>query len=340
MTVKIIRFFLWSCLIPLSFAFFSGCATSPNIPFAGRPCPATLEELDQRNPLLVKELGKLPEIQDGILESEKIALERISDLYDSNPKRFNQVFNEMYKIGIPEVRKYCSPLQALFWLAEDGVLESETDLINRYSLDILLIKAWDFSPAEIPDQQILEIINGIKDTDIKEQYIEDWKTLGSAKILKFLLIDIKRIKNVFSKDAIKKIKNLNTENPKWSDFETVKERLNAPELVDYYERKRFSYVYWWTIPGYNGKHSGDPYWVFKYNKGDCLYTTSFTVSCLKGGGYKAWEMRIRSYNPAFNYHAICVFYWDGKKYVMDNGKPLKAGIVSYEEYKKMHSTRF
>ena len=48
MTTKTVRHFLWSCLILLQLAFFSGCATSPNIPFAGRPYPSTLEELDQK----------------------------------------------------------------------------------------------------------------------------------------------------------------------------------------------------------------------------------------------------------------------------------------------------
>jgi len=275
-TKKIIRYFLWSCLMLLLLAFFSGCATSPNIPFAGIPIPSTLAELNQRNPLLVQEIGKLPEIQDGISQLEEAALDRIIYLYDSNPERFNEVFKEMYQVGLPDVRKYCSPLQALFWLAEDGVLNSEIDLIKHYSLEELLSKAWNFGPPG---------------------------------------------------------------NLKWKDFATVQERLNAPELGNYYEKARFFYVDYKTIPGYDSGR-GDPYWVFANNKGDCVYTTSFTVSCLARGGYNAWEMRVHSYNPAHAFHAICVFYWHGKKYVMDNGTPFQAGIMSWEEYKEEHSGRF
>ena len=50
----------------------------------------------------------------------------------------------MYKVGKPEVRKYCSPLQAIFWLSEDGHYEEMNKIIDTYSLKQLISKAWNF----------------------------------------------------------------------------------------------------------------------------------------------------------------------------------------------------
>jgi hypothetical protein len=69
---------------------------------------------------LARELGKLPELQDGVDQDDLEALRVIRTVYRENPKEFDAAFAEMYKVGKPEVRRYCSPLQALYWLAEDG----------------------------------------------------------------------------------------------------------------------------------------------------------------------------------------------------------------------------
>jgi hypothetical protein len=82
--------------------------------------------------LLAQEIGKLPEIQDGISDSEAIALEKLCDLYMKNPENFNKTFEKMYQVGKPEVRRYCSPLQAVYWLIMDG----KTDAINIHNYDL------------------------------------------------------------------------------------------------------------------------------------------------------------------------------------------------------------
>ena len=100
----------------------SGCTslgpTVPNEPYSG-PYPSFINELADKNPLLAQELAKLPELQDGFSEEEIIALERIVELYKNDPNRFNAAFSKMYQVGIPKVRRYCSPLQAFFWMVED-----------------------------------------------------------------------------------------------------------------------------------------------------------------------------------------------------------------------------
>ena len=89
--------------------------TKPNIPFAGSPYPTVLNELANTNSLLANELGKLPELQDGVSPSEETALIKMIEIYYDNQQAFHKAFEEMYKVGKPEIRKYCSPLQALFW---------------------------------------------------------------------------------------------------------------------------------------------------------------------------------------------------------------------------------
>ena len=120
--------------------FLSGCAkTKPNTAYKG-PYPSSYNELLSKNLLLAKELGKLPEIQDGISENDAMALERISVFYNQNKKHFDSAFELMNDVGCENVRKYCTPLQALYWLA----LNDELKLIDisNYTHINLLNQAW------------------------------------------------------------------------------------------------------------------------------------------------------------------------------------------------------
>jgi hypothetical protein len=130
-----------------------------------------LHDLSKQNQLLALELGKLPELQDGVTSEDLAALERICALYNLDPSSFDKAFESMYHIGLPEIRKYNTPLKALLWLAEKGSLNEYKNVIVDYSLNTLLDEAWS-------------------NKDLNEK--------------------------------------------KWDDFKTVADRLNAPELLDYY----------------------------------------------------------------------------------------------------------
>ena len=123
---------------------FSGCAsfgpTKPDLPYAGDPYPTGLTELAKKNPLFVQELGKLPELQDGISTSESFSIKSIVELHNEIPAAFDRTFKDMYQEGLPEVRRYCSPLQALFWILEDG--EKANEYLLKYNLEKLLNRAW------------------------------------------------------------------------------------------------------------------------------------------------------------------------------------------------------
>lgn len=104
----------------------------------------SLKEIKESNALLAKEIGKLPDIHDGISSDEMMALKRLDRIYNENPIHFDEYFDKMYQIGLPEVRKYCSPLQALFWL-----LQKDSELayqrIKEKEINWLLQSAWVYS---------------------------------------------------------------------------------------------------------------------------------------------------------------------------------------------------
>lgn len=158
MKIRNISCFL-SLLIIIAFSvFLTGCvSTQPNVSIVDEKYPQgktnksdqtflkakmLLSDLSEKNTILAMELGKLPEFQDGVTSEELVGLENILGLYNATPTSFDKAFQEMYSIGIPEIRKYCSPLQALFWLSEDGTIQKEKKLLVDYSLQKLLDKAW------------------------------------------------------------------------------------------------------------------------------------------------------------------------------------------------------
>jgi hypothetical protein len=334
---------LWYPISFIIFLFFSlhllGCAafgpTQPNLPYAGKAYPAVLNELAQTNPLFVNELGKLPELQDDLSEKEISALNNIIELNRKYPDNFEDVFNLMYQVGIPEIRKYCSPLQALFWLAEEGNVISLNDIVIAYSLEKLLDRAWIFKPSMFKSKnELLEIIAGINNDAKKIIYLMDLKYYDLAEMQAFLFIDYKNNPKMFSKNSRTKIEKgmaMGNLKSKWDNFDVVVERLNSPELLDYYERHVLRYKY---QRGY-GEGPAQAKRVFKNKYGHCAQFTAFTVYILQKAGYEAH--RYIAANPALksprgNYHRACLFMVKGKKYIMDNGRHIPIGIVRFEDY--------
>ena len=327
--MRIKKFF--NCLLSLFLILILlGCAsTKPNIPYAG-PYPLCFNVISTKNPILAKELGKLPEIQDGISANDAVVLEKIAKLYNTDPNSFEKVFEQIYQIGLSEVRKYCSPLQAFFWMIEDGELEAAKDILKDYSLKKLLSSAWDFQlkPFPFSNEQISVIIENTKDIGVQKLYFQN---KNDKEYLQYLITrNYKDRPEIFKRQAQKIIRKVESKNEdiKWNDFNTVVERLNAPELVDYYERMKFFYVDWRKLP----THPVSPYYVFKNNKGECISITRFAIYCLRKAGYNAWEYRTKKIiiGPGGS-HAFCIFENNGKKYVMDNGMPNPDGIILFDE---------
>jgi hypothetical protein len=125
-----------------------------------------------------------------------------------------------------------------------------------------------------------------------------------------------------------------TEQNRWSDYEVVTNRLNAPEIVDYYERVRFRYQ---SKRGKKNAKTGEPKKIFSRNEGNCADTAVFSAYCLKKAGYKTY---VKNVHPSSRgWHAVCFFEDNNTKYIIDNGRPdkfLRRGIVPAEEYKMYH----
>ena len=161
--ITIILFILPSILLSACSSFIQ---TKPNLPKINYPGYNKIYEL---NPLLANELGKLPDLQNGYSEIENRALSTITIMYEQNMADFEKVFSTMYNVGLPTVRKYCSPLQALFWLASENIVPN--DFFKEYSLDKLLDNAWVFEKQSVLNEgQILTVIDAIKNLKDKKQY--------------------------------------------------------------------------------------------------------------------------------------------------------------------------
>jgi len=253
--------------ILISICLIGGCVTAnaPNKPVSGPV--SQLAPLEKAHPLLAMELRKLPELQDGLTSGEGIALDRITALYFREKAGFDRAFQQMYKEGLPERRKYSAPLQALFWMAEEGPFPE--NLLGQFSVIYLLEHAWTFGPR-----------------------------LGRDP---------------------------------WKDYDTVMDRLSSPRLVHHYVSRQINYRNWWMVPGYD-KDFGHPRQVFFYKNGDCLYISSFVVEALVRNGYKAMSEEKPALRAVDAWHMVAVFYENGKKYIIDDGKPYPRGIMDYQDY--------
>lgn len=89
-------------------------------------------------PELYQELLKLPDLKELEVKDNE-AIEDIIYLA-LNPK-YRAAFESMLSEGIKDKRKYCTPLQALLWIAYDGKIDGD-NLLQDYSLRRLMKDAW------------------------------------------------------------------------------------------------------------------------------------------------------------------------------------------------------
>jgi len=126
-----------------------------------------------------------------------------------------------------------------------------------------------------------------------------------------------------------------TDQDRWSDFHLVTDRLNSPELLNFYEKKNFTYVF---LRGAPENAIGNAKWIFRLKRGACSDYTAFSVYCLQKAGYDATAIKVVS--PRGNpFHVVCEYKdKDGIEYIMDvvcrfsctGGK----GILEKKEYLK------
>ncbi len=289
----------------------------------------SFEEIFKLEQKIAIELGRIPELQDGINENEVIALENFVEFLKVATENEKKALEEILAIGKPGYRKFCSPLQALFWLAEKGELNREKNPLQDYSLDKLLVQAWTFM-VEFSEEEAIAIIRNLKNREKSEEMLIEYRNgeISLKTLNQYFNIERGDEEEVEALYQDKKIFSKYKGKDKWGDFDTVVERLNSPELVDYYQRKNFSYQ------DRGRDSSGSAYQIFKTKSGQCVDHTQFAVWCLRKAGYNAFELHVSSPTMRFSYHAVCMFEDKGKWFIMDNGRSPPYGICEAKKYRQ------
>jgi len=121
---------------------------------------------------------------------------------------------------------------------------------------------------------------------------------------------------------------------RWDDYQMVADRLNAPELVNYYQRIALGYE---SKKGKAESSVGDPQGLFAKKEGNCYDHSHFAAYCLGRAGYKTSIVGVHPSRPEF--HVVCQYEAGGRGFYIDNGRPdrfLRRGIIPKEEYEMYH----
>lgn len=291
-----------------------------------------LSNISRHNPLLVRELRCLPELQAPVATSAKSAAEYIVNLSKDAPDAFDAMLQHMIAIGLAARRKYCVPLQAMLWLAQDENFNACRLLLDimpptpekqnphrnadtgmdalfdpadthkarpdedHYSLERLLDASWGAEPQLISDSQIRQVIKGITTSDEIEEYAFLTKRYDRNKLQKYIFQDFQRKRHIFAKDDWELIRKALLKS-RWESFYTVSDRLNSPELINYYINHFIAYR---KAPG-----SG-PYFTFFEKKAQCTDAAYFSKYLLERAGYTTFIRSVKwSQDPWDGLHTVC-----------------------------------
>jgi hypothetical protein len=227
-----------------------------------------LAEIAEKNILLALELAKLPELKRTISIKELESLKNILTLYEIDPLVFDSAFDKMYKEGIPEIRKFCTPLQALFWLTGKVQFSKQNNPLLNYDLESLLNKAWGVQGIVLLEEDVKKILT-------EPVYVLDRNEIKS--VLSILSTDSSIFRNNSFQNEVR---------DRWSDYEEVTDRLNSPRLIFKYVKPNVYY----PMTLFNTIRSS-PEKTFKTKTGNCGSQALFADYCLKKAGYDSVVIR-------------------------------------------------
>ena len=323
----LISFFFFTACVPSLKSHPIGITNSPNhSPIHN--IPDSVEPLRRFNHLLAYELLKLPELQDGITSIEIKAVNKIYDLSEMHPESLNDAFNEMYEQGIPQIRKYCAPLQAFFWLALKQKPSDLRKLVLNFNLDTLLSNAWTvgFEEAVYSYEDLLFIAEHTINSAIKKSLIQALAEAEIDKAKTFLLNYYRYNQSVYSEEAIKVIeKDVVKNKQRWGDLPTVADRLNSPYLLLFWMKKNIKYG-WPGRPDMAKWEYLNPQTIFSTGEGECVSQSGFEAVILKRNGYDAHLMFVNRIEISRNDHAICYWKEDNKYYYIESAWVGRRGL--------------
>jgi hypothetical protein len=288
-----------------------------------------LVKIAEKNSLLALELAKLPELKKNISIKEVESLKNILTLYEIDPLALNNAFDKMYKEGIPETRKFCTPLQALFWLSGKVQFSKQNNPLFDYDLESLLNKAWGVHGIVLPEEDVKRILT-------EPVYVEDKKEIKS--VLSILSADLSVFRNKSYQDDVR---------DKWSNFEEVTDRLNSPSLIFKYVKPNLYYPNTLRQPrGSRQTPPTSPEQTFKSKTGNCGRQALFVDYCLKKAGYDSVVIKYDcafgfcgpnreklSYTNPTPYHWTVAYKEGGVIYELDAGRHYMGG--PYKTYSEV-----
>jgi hypothetical protein len=277
---------------------------------------ATIDEilthLGKRNRLLADELAKLPEIRRFQSASASLALENLVAIYGFDPGRFDRMFEVLYPVGLPAYRKYCSPLQAVFWMIQDTHLPDAGALMGLEiakttdeqglcrprltakgfsdgkcnppaTLKQTLDAAWHDETELIRPAAIREIIHRLQTRAEGEEYALLARRHSDRQLQNYILDDYLSKKEIFSTRDWAVI-DMAVQSSRWKTFYAVADRLNAPELIDHYINENFFFR---KTPA-NGV-----YFTFYEKKAQCTDAAYFARFMLDRAGYRTFMRSVK-----------------------------------------------
>jgi len=108
-----------------------------------KPSKILFQKLYEIDPIIALELGRIPEFEGVIGEAQILALDRFLSLIENAKTEEKTNINKLLQVGKPEFRRYCTPIQAIFWLLERH--EDEYQNVLMQPLESLLSESWDFT---------------------------------------------------------------------------------------------------------------------------------------------------------------------------------------------------
>ena len=277
-----------------------------------------LTSLYRLNHHLADEVAKLPEIRKFRTDSSRLALHNLLEIYRFSPAGFDRLFDVLDKIGMPVVRKYCAPLQALFWMIQDekmsasgmlfglkiekltdekgncrpylvSLLESTDEKVDSTGCDPhdtlgkVLHAAWHGECFLMQSAHIHQIIRRIQTQSETEEYTLLVKRHDDLQLQSYIMDDFLRKRKIFDVNDWPQIETA-VEQSRWKRFYTVADRLNAPELVSYYINKYFSF---------RKNPSSGVYFTFFDKKAQCTDAAYFATFMLQRAGYNTFMRSVK-----------------------------------------------
>lgn len=290
----------------------------------------SLTRIGEMNQNLASELRRLPELSVFETEDSRMALENLRRIYEFSPGRFNTLFNLMDAEGLKGSRKYCTPLQGLFWMIQDGKLDRTVallglritcnegidyrpkleampnDLVPEYRLSSILDEAWNGEAESKLSVNIQEIIDKIQTRSGVEEYALLKGRHSTQQLVGYVMDDYIKKKEMFDTQDWPTIQGA-LDQSRWKKFSTVADRLNSPEVINYYINR---YFFFRKTP------SSGVYFTFLDRKAQCTDAAYFTVFMLDRAGYKTFIRSVKwDENPWDGLHT-------GAGIILNNGSYL------------------